>query len=338
MLNILKKYRIYLIILLVLAAGFFGYRSLTKPTTYQTVKVQRQDLSETIELSGKIDADNRADLHFQTGGLITYLPFKENDKVLKNQTIAGLDQRQVQKDLTKYLNLYAIQRNSFENTKDDNQSQLSTDTSNQIKRILENNQYQLNNAVLDVEFKDLALQYSRLTAPFDGIITQMDIKSTGINVLPTDTFQIIDPNSLFFKANIDESDISKINEGQKTILTLDALPNEEFDSTVGTVAFASKETSTGTAYEAKFPLPSDLLSRLHLGFNGTAKVVLNEKIGVLSLPVDYVRAKGDQFFVTIKKDGQYVDQEVKTGIESDTYVEITDGLTEGETVYLAKTS
>jgi len=337
--NFIKKHKIIFIIILVVVLGFGAYKIFFKPPSYTSFKVERQNLSETVELSGKVDVLKRADLHFQTGGLLTYLPFQEGDAVKQNQTIASLDQRQVKKTLTRYLNTYAVSRNTFEQGKDDNEQTILNDVNDEIKRILENNQYNLNNAVIDVELQDLALQYSKLTAPLSGIITNQTVKTTGVNVLVTDIFQIVDPSTLYFKANIDESDIARVEVGQKVIISLDAFPGKEFDSEIQSIAFASKETSTGTAFEAKFSLPIDEINNLRLGFNGTAKIILKEQPNVLSLPYEAVTQKGGDYHVMVKENGKYVDKTIETGIESDENIEIRSGLDEGQEVYvLNKTS
>lgn len=334
MLKFIKKYRRLIIILLVVAGVAFGaYKFFTKGKGYSSYKAENQKLVQTIELSGKLDAVKRADLHFQTGGLLTYLPFQEGDQVKKYQTIASLDTRTVKKTLEKYLNTYSIQRNTFEQTKDNNEDQLVADTKDTIKRILENNQYQLNNAVLDVELQDLALQLSRLNAPFDGVITYLPVKTTGVNILSTDIFQIVDPTTLYFKANIDESDIAKVSEGQKAIITLDALDDKEYNSQIESISFAAKETSTGTAFEAKFSLPKEEIAKFRMGFNGTAKIILEEK-ETLALPFNAVKQKGSDYYVTVQENGKYVDKLVEIGTETDDYIEIKSGLDQGQEVYV----
>jgi len=328
-----KKYRLIFIILAVAGIGFGGYKFFTKDKGYTTYKTQTQKLMETIELSGRVDAGKRADLRFQTSGLLTYLPFKENDQVKKYQTIAALDSRQIKKTLNKYLNTYSIQRNTFEQTKDDNQDEIVNDVKDTIKRLLETNQFQLNNSILDVELQDLALQLSRIYAPFDGIITSLPVKTTNVNILYTDVFQISDPTTLYFKANIDESDVVKVAEGQKTVIELDAISDHVFDSQIRSISFASKETSTGTAFEAEFSLPEEEMKNFRLGFNGTAKIVLNEK-DALALPFEALKQKGNDYYVTILENNKYIDKPVETGIETNEFVEIKSGLSEGQEVYV----
>ncbi len=323
------------LIIAVIGGGFFGYRQVFgKENGYKQVQVEEGLLVESLELSGDIQAYRQANLHFAAGGLVTYLPFKEGDRVTKWQTIASLDQRQLQKDLQKYLNLYSQTRNDFDTTVEDDDNNLALDQNDQIKRLLADNQYTLNNAVIDVESRDLAIKLSRLYAPFDGIITRMDITTANVNVLPTDIFQIVDPSSLYFSANLDEEDLVRVTEGQKAIVTLDAFPDLEFETVVESIAFAAKETSTGTAYEIKFNLPAEVLDKLRLGLNGTVTIKLEEKENALSVPFEAIDEKDDGTFVTVLENGQIVDRKIETGIQTDSRTEVTSGLNKNDTVVI----
>ena len=329
-----RRRRIITVVVIIASLAYGGYRLFFDRQPETTgYRVTRRDISETLELSGEIDAAQKADLHFQSGGLLTYLPFKEGDRVNRYQTIASLDQRLLQSDLHKYLNLYAIERRDFDQNEVNYRSRLSSDVDNQIKRILEKAQYELDNTVIDVEIKNLSIQYSRLTAPFNGILTQVPVPSVGINISITDIFQLVNPDSLYFSANIDESDIAQTAPGLKTMITLDAFPDKTFESKIESIAFSAKETSTGTAYETKFLLPTDTLSQLRLGFNGTAEIILSEKQAVLTLPVESVSEKEDGFYVLVKENGNLVDKKIEVGSQTNEYIEILSGLDENQEVY-----
>jgi len=210
------------------------------------------------------------------------------------------------------------------------------DTNDEIKRLLANNQYTLDNTVIDVESKDLAVKLSRLYAPFEGIITRMDVKSPNVNVLVTDIFQIVDPNSLYFEANLDEEDINKVSVNQKAIVLLDAYPDESYETSVKSIAFASKETTTGTAYEVRFDFPEEIIRQLRLSLNGTVEIILDEKENVLTLPFEAVDERDEGDFIMVMENDKPIEREVKIGIQTDTEIEILSGLSESDQVIISK--
>lgn len=321
--------------LVLVVVGLIYWRRQANQPTYQEYLVQTQVVRDVLELSGEITAAKTATLRFGAGGYVTYLGAQEGDTVKKWQTLASVDTRQLHKVLEQKLNLYAIQRATFDQTIDDNDNSIPDgELGRELTRLLAKNQYQLDNTVLDVEYQDLTLRLARLTSPLDGILVQAPINVANVQVAATDTWLVVDPNSLQFVADLDETDLAKVQPGQKVIITLDAYPAQTFESEVGQIAFSPKETSTGTTYEVTLLLPSPDPSRLRLGLNGTAAIVRQEKPDVLTLPspaITYVEGKPTAL---IFEDGQYQTRQLEVGIESDGLVEIVGGLSAGDKVYV----
>lgn len=337
MFNWLKSHKI--ITLLVLATVVFGgykyYKS--KQLSYEEYVVTRQNMQETFELSGKVASDRSATLRFSAGGLVTYLGAKEGDRVKKWQTLASIDTRQLQKTLEQKLNLYAIERGEFDQGRDDYDANIRTGNIDQeLRRLLEKNQYQLDNTVKDVEYQDLSLKLSRLSTPISGVLTHAPIDVSNVQVLATDTWVVVDPDSLYFSADLDETDLKRVVLGQKVIITLDAYPDKNITSTIKSIAYSPKETTSGTTYEVTLALPPDLVSDLRLGLNGTAAIITAEKADILSLPSSALTIKDGKYLVLIKSGKKYVEKEVSTGIENEGFVEIKSGLGESDQVYVKK--
>ena len=329
------KLAVILVLLAVVAIWYFFGR---KPkVTYDEYVPVRQNINETLELSGKVRAEKSASLKFLAGGLITYLGPKSGEPVKKWQTLASVDTRQLQKAMDQKLNLYAIQRQTFEQTVDDNNNSVPDgDLSRTLTRLLEKNQYQLDNTVKDVEYQDLYLKLSRLSSPIDGILVQSPITTANVQVSAVDTWVVIDPSTLYLSADLDETDLKRVSVGQKVIVMLDAYPDLKLTSTILSIAYSPKETSTGTTYEAKISLASGSDEILRLGLNGTAGVVLSEKDNVLTLPMSAITSNLGKSFVYVKSGNKYIEKSVETGIENGGLVEILGGVGEGERVYAKK--
>lgn len=331
----LKSHKVLVSLILVfLVVGAVIY--LRRPTpSYTSYLVKRETIKDTLELSGKITANNSATLRFGAGGLVTYLGAHEGDMVKKWQTLASIDTRQLQKVLEQKLNLYAIQRGTFEQTIDDfDNSVPAGDDERELKRLLEKNQYQLDNTVKDVEYQDLTLKLSRLTSPISGILVHSPITSSNVQVLATDTWVVIDPNSLYFSADVDETDLSRVKVGQEVEVSLDAFADRTFPAAISFISYSPKETTSGTTYEVKISFTQADLSLFRLGLNGTGRVILNTKEGVLTLPSAALTGQNGSVSILLKNGNRYNPQSVSTGLENDGTVEITSGVSEGETVYV----
>lgn len=313
---------------------FFGR---PRPVTYDEYTVGRGRVVDTLELSGKLTAGVMATLRFPAGGLVTYLGAKEGDTVQKWQTLASIDTRQLQKTLEQKLNLYSIQRGTFDQTLDDNDNSVPAgDLEQTLKRLLEKNQFQLDNTVKDVEYLHLSLQLARLTTPLSGVLIQSPVTSAGTQVLASESWIVVDPSTLYLSADLDETDLKRVSIGQPVEITLDAYPDLGLDSTVSSIAFSPKETTSGTTYEVKLILSPTSIKELRLGLNGTAAIILTKKENVLTLPSSALTPKNGGYIVFVKSGNKYKEQAIETGIENDGVVEILGGVGEADHVYAEK--
>lgn len=331
----IKAHKLFSIatILVIFLSWFFWSRS--KQVSYQEFTSVKTDIREVLELSGKIEAGTTATLRFSAGGLVTYLGAKEGDSIKKWQTLASIDTRQLQKTLEQKLNLYAIERGEFDQDRETYDKNVRDgDVDQALRRLLEKNQYQLENTVKDVEYQDLSLKLSRLSSPIAGILIRAPINTASVQVLATDSWIVVDPSSLYFSADLDETDLSRISVGQKVIVTLDAFPEEEFETTIASISYGPKETTGGTTYELKLHLPEDRISTLRLGLNGSAQIVLSEKTDVQTISSEALTLKDGKTYVTVKSGKGYEEKEITTGIENGGSVEIVTGL--GDQVHVYK--
>lgn len=237
-----------------------------------------EDEIRPIILAGTVQAEDQVGLRFQTSGHLVWVGVKKGDQVEKGQLIASLDKSELEKRLQKEVNNYLRQRWDFEQLHDDYQEEkdlhLITD---KIKRILEKAQFNLDNAVLDVEIRNLALKYSTLTTPISGVVIDIDQPFPGVNVTPAGAeFVVADPQSVYFRAEASEEEVVKIKPGMKGTILLDAYPDKQFDSEVVSVDFAPLAGTRTTSYGVKMRLPDNQDLRFRLKMGGEVQFNLND--------------------------------------------------------------
>lgn len=332
--------------LILLGALFLAYQNRLVPgikpaLTYKTVNPEVKDIRESISLSGDVKADEQAILRFQSSGLLTWVGVKEGDTVRKGQALASLDRRQLQKDLEKELNDFMNEHTDFDQTQDDYRSKrdalLLTDA---MKRILNKAQYDLNNSVLDVELKDLALKLATLTTPIAGVVTRVDAPFAGVNITPAGAeIEVVNPATLYFSAELDETDIAKVTVGLPVEIALDAFSGEPITSTVSRISFTPMSGVTGTAYEVKIAITQNPDQRIKVGLNGTASIILKTKPGVLTIPESAVSISGDESSVQLLVGDKAQKRVITTGIVSDDGdIEVLTGLSQGDQVIISNGS
>ncbi len=171
-----------------------------------------------------------------------------------------------------------------------------------------------------------------IVAPIAGQVIVRQIEP-GQSVNAADAVIVIS-DKLIVKANVDETDIGKVKVGQKVVINLDAYPNEKVNGIINHISYESKVVSNVTIYEVDvvlFSVPKFFRS----GMSANINILINSKINVLNVPLNVVQEGKRGKFVFIKDEkGKPAHQRIKTGLSNETNVEITQGLSEKDTVLL----
>jgi len=304
--------------------------------------VVRDTIKETITISGELEAEEKITLRFQSSGLLSWIGVKQGEFVKKNQPIASLDQKELQKNLQKYLNTYLDSRWTFDQNKDEYRQPaqgywgLSWDQRNDLDRALQKSQFDLNNAVLDVELKDIALKYANIYSPIDGIITHIGSPVAGVYVTPAQAeFEIINPNSIYFSLLPDQTEVTKLSASMSADIVFDSYPDEKATGTIQTIAFTPKAGETNTVYEVKitYPFGDESLNKYRIGMTGDATFTILDKPDVLIVPLTFLKTEKDKKYVMKKSGSKKEKIYVDVGIESEQMAEITGGLSDGDVIY-----
>lgn len=330
-----KKLLIIITLILVAIAVYFFVIAPTQGPKVESAKVKRGTLEEKLTISGEIAAEQHAILQFQTAGHLSWVGVREGDSVKKFQTLASLDQRQIQKTLQKYLNLYLSNRQDFDQTQDDNKNQVISDA---IKRTLVQSQTSLDNTVLDVEINDLAKQFANLWTPIEGIVVRVDTPYAGVNIVSPALaqFEVVNPKTIYFIAQAEQTEITMLKEGDSGELSLDAYIDKFQKGTIKNIAFTPTANQTSTVYDVKFTFPVDNSKyEYKLGMTGDLSFTTSRRENVLYLPSKYVKSDGSKKYVTVKSGNSEKKINVTTGLETDTNTEIKSGLNEGEMIILS---
>jgi len=337
------KRRIILFIIIVGLLGSIGYWIYTKnsstaqlggkTSTENLYTVERTKLRETLTLSGEIDAEERVTLSFPTGGKLYWVGVKEGDYVQKYQGIASLDQRDLQKRLESSLNTFMITRWDFDQTKQDNKDAQykDGDLGDRMKRIIDKAQFGLNNSIITVELQALAKEYAYLYTPIEGIVTKVGAPYAGVTVGATTTYEVVNPNTVYFSATADQTEVPKLRIGQKANIIIDPYPEDTVAAIVSSVSFTPRVGDTGTNYEVKLTFPEQAnVLKYRLGMTGDVEFLTKEKSNIYAVPTTFIVTEMGKKYVFILKDGKTVKTEVVTGEEGDSDIEIVRGIQAGD--------
>ena len=217
-----------------------------------------------------------------------------------------------------------------------------------LDRILENARIGVENAKLALDSRLQALENYEITAPISGTVIEKNFKagdnvdSSAVTSAGGNLAVLYDMSTLTFEMKVNELDINNIQVGQEVEITADALEGMTFKGYVDKININGTTANGRTTYPVTVVVEGTP-EELKPGMNVSAEVLVEDAGNVLCVPVEAVQ-RGNTVLVAgqgaLDESGNLVDptkleeRPVTLGRSSSEYIEILDGLEEGETVYV----
>jgi RND family efflux transporter MFP subunit len=194
-------------------------------------------------------------------------------------------------------------------------------------------------AELALQQAQIDLDNNTLLAPFDGVVAAVngnpgEPAPSGTNGFLT----LVDPSAVRVEVTVDETDVARVAVGKPATITFDALPGRPFRGSVIAVSPSGTLSQGVVTYPVSISIDTRTQS-LPGGLTASATITIDEKNNVLVVPLRAVRRQGrDQVVEVVGEDGKASPRTVKTGVQNEQLVEITDGLREGEQILVQGTT
>lgn len=367
-------YTLILVVLILLVAAAYGVHSMMSGTTAPLVSqaIGRGDIEKTVLATGILKPSVQVNVGAQVNGQLKKLYVRAGDRVTKGQLLAEIDPTLQQSELRKseaeldsavaqkQASLYTLTQYQLElkrqlqldrdgsGTKSNlEQAQAKVDTQ---KAQIKVNEAQIVQAQMALETAKANLGYTRILAPVDGQVLGIVTKE-GQTVVSSQTAPTIlvlaNVDTMTVQTRISETDILRVHPGQPLWFYVVADPKHRYQSVMGTLQdapndalqdeSASSQTQQLSAvyYNGVFSVPNpDHLLRTSM----TAQVfiVTEQAKNVLRLPVMALgQPLGDDRYQVQVVNGDKTEQRViRAGINDRQFVEVKDGLREGERVVI----
>ncbi|MDT0647899.1 efflux RND transporter periplasmic adaptor subunit [Zunongwangia sp. F260] len=212
------------------------------------------------------------------------------------------------------------------------------------------------------------LSRTNIYAPMTGTISKLDAE-LGERVVGTqqmagtEIMRVADLSNMEVEVDVNENDIVKVSVGDSTIVEVDAYLGKEFGGLVTEISNSADSELTSdqvTNFKVKVRILEESYQELiegkpenfspfRPGMTATVDIITNSRNSVLGVPISAIviksdtissktgsqnaAASGERFEAVFLKEGDEARlQVVKTGIQDDSQIEITEGLTEGDVV------
>jgi len=170
------------------------------------------------------------------------------------------------------------------------------------------------------------LSYTKVTAPFDGVITRKDADVGDLAVPGKALLEMEDARHLRLEADVPEALVGNVRLGDTLPVRISAL-DTNLEGVVTEIAPSADSNSR--TFVVKLDLPS--VSGLHAGQFGRVAVPTG-KISALRVPASAVVQRGELELLFVVANHRAQLRVVKTGAQVGSEVEIVSGLDSGETV------
>jgi HlyD family secretion protein len=165
---------------------------------------------------------------------------------------------------------------------------------------------------------------AKLTAPFAGTITKVDVKP-GDQVSPASiAFRLDNLDSLLVDVQVSEVDINSIQVGQPVDLSFDAILDKQYKGVVSQVAPVGDVIQGVVEFDVTVEL-IDADQNVKPGMTAAVNIVVDQITDALLVPNRAVRVVDGQRVVYILSNNQLKSVNVTLGASSDSESQVTDG-------------
>ncbi|EIL6491819.1 efflux RND transporter periplasmic adaptor subunit [Campylobacter jejuni] len=369
----MKKKVILIILIAILGSvgAYFIFFNNDEKISYLTQKIQKKDISQTIEAVGKVYAKDQVDVGAQVSGQIIKLYVDVGTHVKQGDLIAQIDKDKQQNDLDitkaqlesakanleskkvaleiankqyqREQKLYAAKASSLEN--------LETQKNNYYT--LKANVAELNAQVVQLEItlknaqKDL--DYTTITAPMDGVVINVAVdegQTVNANQNTPTIVRIANLDEMEVRMEIAEADVSKIKVGTELDFSLLNDPQKTYHAKIASIDPADTEVSDSSTsssssnaiyYYAKFYV-ANKDDFLRIGMSIQNEIVVASVKAVLAVPTYAIKSDPKGYYVEILENQKAVKKYVKLGIKDSINTQILEGVNENEELIVSSSA
>ena len=311
------------IIIIAVALLVFALKPFAKKkaaTSFETVKVEKGNISVTVTATGTIEALKSVNVGTQVSGILQHVYVDFNDNVKQGQILAKLDETPLQTSLDQsqsaqnqaqaQLNYQEATYNRLKVLYD--KKLISQSDFDQAVFNYENAKGSLSNAKSALARAKVNLDYATITSPIAGVVLNRAVEEgqTVAASFSTPTlFTIVnDLTQMQVQTSVDEADIGKVNKGQRVEFTVDAYPDMKFGGTVSEVRLQPVTTNNVVTYVVILSAPNPD-KKLMPGMTASSTIYVEERQGVLTLSGKAVRFTPDaeylkKMFTEMQKSGK----------------------------------
>lgn len=301
----------------------------------QVVSPQRGPITRFVTLPGEIKPYQEATLYAKVAGYLKALTVDKGDKVTEGQLLAEIEVPELLADRARYQAEVEVAGIDYQRLSESQKKAPDL----VVPQTVDDANGRLKIAKANLERTETLLNYSRIQAPFAGVITRrwvdpgafIPAATSGSSAQTAALVTLTDFNRVRLQVAVPEIEASLVKVDQPIKLTVEGLPGKSFDGKVTRFAYALDEGTKTMLTEIE--LPNSTLE-LRPGMYATVKIGLERKENALQIPTGALLTEKAGTSVFVIADNKAKKTRVQTGFNDGTHVEIVSGLQPEQNVAL----
>jgi HlyD family secretion protein len=328
-----------------LAKGATAAKANARPTT---AIVKRRDINFALTAAGEIGPADQVSVRPEINGRIKELPVDIGDDVKAGSLLFALDDSDLQIEKSQRLTeidgaklqVERAERN-FRRTKELYDAKLVSQEVFDDART----EFDLSKNSLERLQKVLALVEDKLTrtkimAPFDCTVLTRPVSigqavagTSGMNA-GTEVLTIANLNDMVINAHINQADVTRLKEGLQAKVEVEAVPGLTLTGVVERIAPQATIRNNLKGYSTRIQL-KNAYGKVRPGMTANLTIPLETAANVVAAPLAAVFTEEAGRFVYVQTgEDQFEKREVRIGVSDFEFVEVEQGLADGDVVSL----
>lgn len=342
----MKKLLKYLIFFC-LAIFLDGCAEDNKTAEIETITVKRNNISASILATGIIKSKIGAEVRVgsRVSGIVKRLYVKNGDEVHRGDLLAILDDSELSarnrieladlencQTVAKYAQI-EMNRAKALIDKDFTSKQTYDDMVKSYEIALT----RLASQQAAVDYSSAQLGFTKIYAPISGVIGSVSTQEgeTVSAAFTSPTFvTIIDLSRIEVWTYVDETDIGRVERGQKVSFTVDTYGGSVFEGSITAIYPKAEIRDNVVNYIAIVDISDKKGKILRPEMTASVTIQTSPSNMVLSIPNNIIRRENSETVVYVLKDGKPEIKKIKTGLKGNQFTEVIEGLQENDKVVL----
>ena len=296
--------------------GFPGGQTAGTAVPVEVVEILPGAISAFIETNGSLEAEREVDIVARTGGPLVALNTEEGMQVNAGALLAQIDEAESRAQVE--IGQVAVTQAEVAY----NRARASLENAVVSQEVFDSAQSAFESAKAQLVGNEIQLGYTRIEAPFDGLIIERAVKFGETVTAGQRLFRISDFDPLLCTIGVPERDLTRLSLGQTAIIEVEAFPAERFEGRVLRIS-PVVDAATGTI---RVTLAVDRQGRLSPGMFASVRLVTDVRPDALIMPKRALSLESLADSVFVVEDGVAYRRNITLGYEEDERVEVTSGL------------